>query len=93
MSENGRNGSLNDFAHTSSRASCCITWDSAPPSRSIWALLPDGARAEVMGVMSSLIAFRTGGTPSGLKLDAAGMPVADFVAPCHSSRSLSSSLR
>src|SRR5689334_7268459 len=82
MSENGRKGGLDSFAqHLITRivlyyiGLAVVIW-------LVWTVLPDGARTGVMGVLSSLIAFRTGGKKAtAIRLDTTGMPAPDFVVP------------
>jgi uncharacterized membrane protein YhiD involved in acid resistance len=81
MAENGRTAdNLNDFAHSLIARVVFYYLGLGAAVALTWALLPAGGRAEVMGVMSSLIAFRPTGAP-GVKLDPTGMPAADFVVP------------
>jgi uncharacterized membrane protein YhiD involved in acid resistance len=80
MSANGSTGGLKDFAHSLIARVVFYYVGLATAISLTWVLLPPGGRAEVMGVMSSLIAFRPTGAP-GVKLDATGMPSADFVVP------------
>lgn len=78
MSENGRN-SLDSFAHHLITRIVLYYIGLALAIALVWMILPMGARTEVMGVLSSLIAFRAGGKKSGINLDATGMPAPDFV--------------
>lgn len=77
MSDNGL-GSLNDFAHSLIArvvvyyvGLTVLVWGG-------WALLPLGGRAEVMNVLSPLIAFRDA---PGIRIDANGLPNVSSVAP------------
>ena len=79
MPDNGRQG-LDNFAHHLITRIVLYYIGLAVAIALIWMLLPSGARTEVMGVLSSLIAFRAGGKKSGINLDATGMPAPDFVA-------------
>jgi len=80
MSENGRKGIDNFAQHLITRI-VLYYMGLAAVILLVWAALPDGARTEVMGVLSSLVAFRAGGKKgAGLKLDTSGMPAPDFVA-------------
>ena len=45
-----------------------------------WAMLPDGARAQIVAILSPLVAFRNG-APAGLKIDTSGGPFSNVAAP------------
>lgn len=45
-----------------------------------WAMMPDGARAQIVAVLSPLVAFRNG-NPAGLKIDTSGGPFSNVAAP------------
>ncbi|HUQ84117.1 MAG TPA: DUF4956 domain-containing protein [Gemmatimonadaceae bacterium] len=77
MSDNG-SGSLNDFAHSLIARVVVYYVGLAALIAGTWAVLPSGARADVMGVLSPLVAFRDS---SGFKLDPSGMPSASSVEP------------
>jgi uncharacterized membrane protein YhiD involved in acid resistance len=79
MSENGRGG-LSDFAHSLIARVVFYYVGLAAAIALVWAVMPAGARASAMGMLSQLIAFRASATP-GLKVDPTGMPVPNFVAP------------
>ena len=85
MADNGRtNNGITDFAHSLIARIVFYYVGLGIAVAVTWAVLPPGGRAQVMGVMSSLIAFRPTGAPSGapsIRLDATGMPAPDFVAP------------
>ena len=79
MSDNGR-ATLTEFAQSLIARVLLYYAGLAAALTGVWALLSEGARGKVMGVLSSLVAFR----PSdmvGVKFDATGMPTADYVAP------------
>jgi len=79
MSENGREA-LNDFAHSLIARVVIYYAGLAATIAAVWALLTPAARADVMGVMSSLIAFRPSDVV-GVKLGPGGMPMPDMAAP------------
>lgn len=80
MAQNGRNG-LDSFAQHLITRIVLYYIGLAAVIAVIWTLLPDTGREHVMNVLSSLIAFRMGGKKSAIRLDATGMPAADFVVP------------
>lgn len=79
MSDNGRTGNLNDFAHSLIARIVFYYVGLAAAIAAVWAAMPVAAREGAMGVLSSLIAFRATATPA-LKVDPTGMPVPDMVA-------------
>lgn len=80
MSENGRGGSLSEFAHSLIARVVVYYVGLAVAIAGVWAVLPTAARTQAMGVLSSLIAFRAPVSP-GFRLDPSGMPVPDFTPP------------
>ena len=77
MSDNG-GGSLNDYAHSLIARVLFYYIGLAAAIAGTWAVLPLGARTEVMTILSSLVAFRDS---AGFKLDPSGMPLPSSVAP------------
>ena len=79
MSENGR-GTLSDFANSLIARVIIYYAALVATITAVWAVLTPAARAGVMGVMSSLIAFRPADVV-GVKLGPGGMPMPDVAAP------------
>jgi len=79
MSENGR-GTLNDFANSLIARVVFYYVGLAATIAAVWAVLTQSARGAVMGVLSPLVAFRPAELV-GVKFDASGMPMPDYVAP------------
>ena len=79
MSDNGR-ASLSDFAQGLIARVLFYYVGLAALIAGVWALLTPSARGRVMGVLSSLVAFRPADVV-GVKFDATGMPTPDYVAP------------
>ena len=79
MSENGQGG-LNDFAHSLIARVLFYYVGLSALLGVTWAVLPEEAHAQIIGTLSSLIAFRSDGG-GGIKIDANGLPSAASVAP------------
>lgn len=80
MPDNGRKG-LDGFAHSLiARVAMYYVGLTAAISL-VWALLPQGGRTEVMGVLSPLMAFREGAGTSGIKADPTNLPFPNFTPP------------
>lgn len=79
MSENGKD-TPSEFAHNLVLRVVVYYAGLAAAILGVWELLSDAARAEVVSVMSSLVAFRTADVV-GLKPGPGGMPVPDLAAP------------
>lgn len=80
MSENGRGGSLSDFAHSLIARVVVYYVGLAVAIAVVWTAMPASARTAATGVLSQLIAFRATAAP-GIKLDPSGMPFPDTAAP------------
>ena len=77
MSENGRGG-LSTFAHNLVARVVVYYLGLVAAASLVWAILPDGARTQFLGVLSSLIAFRSSAT--GLPIGGATPPTPAHVA-------------
>lgn len=77
MSENGRGGNLSDFGHSLIARVVIYYVALAAALAAVWAVLPAGARTEVKGVLSTLVAFHD--VTGGVRFDPSGMPSATTV--------------
>jgi len=76
MADNG--SGLSDFGHSLIARVVVYYVGLAAVIFGVWAILPAGARAEVMAALSSLVAFREA---SGISIGPGGMPTQTAVAP------------
>lgn len=80
MSENGRGSSLSDFANSLIARVVVYYVGLATVIAVVWTVLPAGARARAVGVLSSLVAFSPT-VSTGISIDPSGMPMPNVTAP------------
>ena len=79
MPDNGRGG-LQGVAHNLVARVVLYYVGLAAFLSGTWAMTPDGGRAQIVAVLSPLVAFRNG-APAGLKIDTSGGPFSSVTAP------------
>jgi len=79
MPDNGRGG-LQGVAHNLVARVVLYYVGLAAFLAGTWAIVPDAMRAQIVAVLSPLVAFRNG-NPAGLKIDTSGGPFSNVTAP------------